>query len=111
MRSRKSVFLPLGYDLFQVRTLRAARLQLGFHLRGECRSISDRVMMSPLTLATISSTRPISAAGSETDRHAVRARLAQTLRNFICGYCSNYTGRRRSRRRSFCPSAAESPLL
>ena len=48
-------------------------------------------MMSPLTLAIISSTTPMSAA----ERDAARARDAQTIRNFIYDYCSNYTGRRR----------------
>src|SRR5436190_4624630 len=51
-------------------------------------------MMSPLTLATISSTNPISAAGAQTTNDAQRANDAQTFRNFIWIYCSNYTGRR-----------------
>ena len=59
------------------------------------RSSSERMMMSPLTLAMISSTTPMSAA----ERDAARARDAQTIRNFIYEYCSNYTGRRRRARR------------
>jgi hypothetical protein len=55
------------------------------------RSISERVMMSPLTLAMISSMTPMSAAERE---DAARARDAQTMRNFIYDYCSNYRGRR-----------------